>query len=711
MLTAALRLLCRLLFRVRLHGRVQLPQNGRLLLVANHESFLDGLLIGAFLPFRATFVIHTSVLDNWFFRQCFRYIPHLAVDHASPLGIKQIIRLVESGTPVLIFPEGRITNTASLMKIYEGPGLVAARTGATLLPICVRGAACSRFGRLSPHFPRRWLPRVELWFAAPTRIDMPVAPTGRQRRKLAGDALRRIMQDSIAAANAPRTLFDALLDAIALYGRKRPIMEDVQKNHDSYGSLLKKSLALGRLLARTTPGNAPLGVLLPNGNATVCLIFGLSAQGRTPAMLNYTAGAEGMRSACRAAAIDTIVTSRQFVVAAGLGATVAALAPLRLVYLEDLRGHFRWHDKLWLMLYALRWPRRAASATDPDDTAVILFTSGSEGRPKGVALSHRAILANVAQIRAVIDFSPQDKFFVALPLFHSFGFTAGAILPLVSGARLFLYPTPLHYRVIPEIVYDRNCTVLFGTSTFLGHYGRLAHPYDFHRLRHVVAGAEKLHAEVRQQWMEKFGIRILEGYGSTECAPVLAVNTPMAHRIGSVGTLMPLVRYHLLAVPGIARGGLLHVRGPNLMRGYYTYDQPGVLLPTRSQLGDGWYDTGDVVDIDHEGFVHILGRLKRFAKVAGEMIALETVERIASLASPDHRHAACSQADRRRGECILLFTTDFALTREALLAAAHALGLPELAVARKIMIVAELPLLGSGKVDYVALKSIADAAS
>lgn len=295
---------------------------------------------------------------------------------------------------------------------------------------------------------------------------------------------------------------------------------------------------------------------------------------------------------------------------------------------------------------------------------------------------------------------------MVLPLFHAFGFTCGAIMPLVAGSRLFVYPSPLHYRVIPEVIYDRGCTVLFGTSTFLGNYAKFANPYDFYKLRYVVAGAEKLNEEVRRTWADKFGIRILEGYGATECAPVLAVNTPMANRQGSVGTLIPGLESKLEPVPGIATGGLLSVRGPNVMLGYYLHENPGTIQAYR----EGWHSTGDIVHIDEDGFVFIQGRVKRFAKIAGEMISLETAEAIANQASPRHQHAAATQTDPQRGENIILFTTDSDLSRELLVSSAKESGSPELAIARKIVVVAALPLLGTGKTDYITLKNMAETA-
>lgn len=704
MIATLLQFICRIVFRVEVNGIANLPKQGKLLIIANHESLLDGLLLGLFLPIRATFVVHSTVLNSWLFRQILSLTPYLAVDPTSPLAMKKVIKLLEAGKPVVIFPEGRITQTGSLMKVYEGPGFVAAKTGAMILPVRIDGAARSYFSRLHGEHPKKLFPKVNITILPTRHIAIPQAPTAKARRRLAGDAMRREMQNMLFNSTQTNTLFTAFLDAIAIYGRNTVLVEDMRQVEESYGELLKKTLALGKLAKKITQPHENVGVLMPNLTNTICLIFGLSAFARVPAMLNYTAGSAGIQDACTAASIKNIISSREFIKAAKLEAVIADLQGVRVVYLEDLAKQLSLLDKVWLMGFALWLPKLATSTSVPSDPAVVLFTSGSEGKPKGVVHAHSSILANIAQIKSVIDFSMQDKFMMVLPLFHAFGFTCGAIMPLVAGSRLFVYPSPLHYRVIPEVIYDRGCTVLFGTSTFLGSYAKYANPYDFYKLRYVVAGAEKLNEEVRKTWSDKFGIRILEGYGATECAPVLAVNTPMASKVGSVGTLLPGLEPKLEPVPGIKHGGLLSVRGRNVMLGYYLYNNPGVIQRT----ADGWYSTGDIVEIDDDGFVFIKGRVKRFAKVAGEMVSLETVENIANLASPAYQHAATTQVDAQRGESILLYTTDGNLNREQLSNGAKELGSPELAIARKIIVVNELPLLGTGKTDYVALKNMAE---
>lgn len=509
--------------------------------------------------------------------------------------------------------------------------------------------------------------------------------------------------------HSDETLFSALVAAMRRYGRNTSgKWEDQKPGSYSYGDLLKMTLALGRLAGKVTTTGEHVGVLMPNMASAVGLMIGLSAFGRIPCMLNYTAGAEGMQSACEAARIQTIMTSRIFLTKAGLNEQAGALRDVRLIYLEDLRSRFGLLDKIWLMGYALWLPLAAVPRRDPQEPAVVLFTSGSEGKPKGVVLSHRALLANVEQVRHRLSIGPDDTVLNALPIFHSFGLTAGTLIPLLSGARLVLYTSPLHFKVIPELVREKRCTVLFGTSAFFNHYARNAEADDFRTLKYVVAGAEKLADTVRQTWHDKFGIDILEGYGATETAPVLAVNHPENNRPGTVGRLLAGVEAKIVPVPGIEQGGELHVRGPNIMSGYYRHDAPGVLEPPRSEAGEGWHNMGDVVALDADGYVSIQGRLKRFAKVAGEMVSLEVVEAIARAASGEAMHAATCVSDASRGELIVLFTTDSELSRDQLAAAARGLGYPEIAVPKRIRAVEALPLLGTGKVDYVALKGAAN---
>lgn len=703
------RVVARLLFRVRISGQLEdLAQHKRLLVIANHESFLDGVLLGLFLPLDPVFVVHTTIARRPILRLYLSLVDYLAVDPTSPMAMKSVIRLIESGRPVVVFPEGRITLTGSLMKVYDGPAFVAAKTGATLLPVRLDGASRSYFSRLSGKHPRRLFPQITLSIQPLTQLPMPQGLTAHERRRKAGEGMRKLMQEMIFASRPRQTVFEALCDAGNINGWNRYLVEDVKQVEYRYQDILKMALFLGRVVSRHTQPREHVGVLLPNLAPTLGLFFGLNAQARVPAMLNYTAGLEGMQAACTAAQIRAIVSSRAFITQAHLEDKIAGLQGVRVLYLEDLREQASLGDKLWVALWAQHFPRWVMQHSGPEDAAVVLFTSGSEGVPKGVVLSHRALLANVAQVRAIVDFSVYDKILNALPLFHSFGLMAGGLLPIISGASVFLYPSPLHYRVIPELAYDRNCTVLLGTNTFLGNYAKNAHPYDFYRLRYVIAGAEKLSESVRNTWFEKFGLRIFEGYGATETAPVIAVNTPMAYRSNTVGQLLPGVSGQLFPVPGIERGGVLHVSGPNVMSGYLRVEKPGVLQAPSSEAGEGWYNTGDVVEIDDDGFVRIVARVKRFAKIAGEMVSLESVEKLAINASSAGQHAASTQSDAARGENVVLFTTDPALNREALQEAARAGGWPEIAVPRKIKLVPELPLLGTGKIDYVSLKKWAE---
>jgi acyl-[acyl-carrier-protein]-phospholipid O-acyltransferase / long-chain-fatty-acid--[acyl-carrier-protein] ligase len=698
------RAVLRVLYRVEVHGiehaRAAFP---RAVVAANHSSFLDGMLLGAFLPGDPLFAVDTFIARQWWARPFLAFTRWMPVDPTNPLSIRAMIRAVEAGSTCFIFPEGRLTTTGSLMKVYEGPAVIAERSGAALVIARIDGAERTPFSRLTGKVRQRWFPKVYVRLLPPRRLSVPEHVTGRAKRAALKRALGdKMVQSVFATADVSTTLFDALLAARALHGGGHVIADDIDQQPLTYSSLVTSSYALGGVLAAQTRAGERVGVLLPTSRAAVVTFFALHAHGRVPAMLNFSTGAASSLAACRAAEVALVLTSRRFVERAKLEALVEALSTqARVVYLEDLRGRIGVAAKLAARLKAMRskpvgLPHRA------DDPAVVLFTSGSEGTPKGVVLSHRNLLANRHQLASVVDFNPRDLVFNALPVFHSFGLTGGLLLPLLSGVRVFLYPSPLHYRTVPELVYGLNATIMFGTDTFLAGYARVADAYDFYSIRYVFAGAERVKPDTVRVWFEKFGIRILEGYGATETAPALAVNTPMHYRAGTVGRLLPGIGHRLEPVPGLETGERLFVRGPNVMLGYLRAERPGVLEPPP----DGWYDTGDIVVIDADGFVTIKGRAKRFAKVAGEMVPLGAVEEFVARLWPKGQHAVVAVPDDKRGEQLVLVTDDATPTRAAMIAGAREQGVPEIFVPRAITRVATLPLLGSGKLDYVEIAKL-----
>jgi acyl-[acyl-carrier-protein]-phospholipid O-acyltransferase/long-chain-fatty-acid--[acyl-carrier-protein] ligase len=615
---------------------------------------------------------------------------------------------LKKGRKVVIFPEGRLTVTGALMKVYEGPGAIAQMAKARVLPVRIDGALYTPFSRMRGKLRLRWFPKITITFLPPVKFDPPEGIRGAALREHQADKLYDVMTDMVfRTSNIERTLFEALLDARHTHGRGHVVLEDIQRNPASYDRLVMGSFILGRRIAEMTPGQRHVGVLLPNATGCFVTVFGLHAFGRVPAMLNFSTGAVNMAAACTAAQVSTIVTSRRFIEAGNMEEDLKVLGQARkIIFLEDVREGLKLNDKLYGLFarfFSATALRMSGAERDPNAPAIILFTSGSEGLPKGVVLSHRNLHANRFQAAARIAFTASDVVFNALPMFHAFGLTGGALLPVLAGVRTFLYPSPLHYKVVPELCYETNATVLFGTDTFLMGYARNAHPYDFFNVRLVVAGAERVKPETREAWMEKFGLRILEGYGATECAPVLAVNTPMHFRTGTVGRLLDQIQHRIEPVPGIEEGGRLHVKGPNVMLGYLRADNPGVI----ETPSDGWYDTGDIVKIDDDGFVTIMGRAKRFAKIAGEMISLALVETKLAQVLPDAQHAVVSVPDARKGEQLVMFTTDATIDARRTADALKVLTTPALLVPRTVIALPELPLLGSGKTDYQTLNRLA----
>jgi acyl-[acyl-carrier-protein]-phospholipid O-acyltransferase/long-chain-fatty-acid--[acyl-carrier-protein] ligase len=701
--------LFKLAYGLEVKGLENLPQPGeRAILAPNHVSLLDAPMLHAVLPSRSTFAIDTGMANTWWVKPFLKLVDAHPIDPTRPLGARSLINAVKAGEPLIIFPEGRVTVSGGLMKVYDGTAMVADKADAKVYPVRIDGPERSPFGYMRAGETRKsWFPRCTITILPPVKLEIDPALRGKARRQAAGAALQDVMVNAaVSTANIDQTLFSALAEAKATRDTGKPAVQDPLGTKLSYRKLILSAQVLGRCLAPMAPQGAAVGVLLPNSAGVAVTFFALQTIGRVPAMLNFSAGAKSLLAACAAAKVELILTSRAFIEKARLDDVLAQLAAVaRIVYLEDIRKEITFADKVAGMLLGTR-EQVIRQAGDP---AAVLFTSGSEGTPKGVVLSHRNILANAVQSLTRVTANGDDKVFNVLPVFHSFGLTAGLIMPLTAGIPVYLYPTPLHYRIVPELIYGTNATILFGTDTFLNGYARAAHPYDFHNVRLILAGAEAVKDRTRQIYMEKFGVRILEGYGVTETAPVLAINTPLANKTGTVGRLSPLMEARLEPVAGIdadapgQKVGRLLVRGPNVMLGYFRAEHPGVLEAPK----DGWHDTGDIVAIDAQGFIAIKGRAKRFAKIGGEMVSLAAVEAAAADIWPAVLSVVVALPDQRKGERLVLMTTDKAATRDAFQRYARAKGLPELMLPSEIQIVPAIPLLGSGKPDMVAALALA----
>lgn len=700
----ALSILYRCLFRVQVKGLDNLNKvrSPNVVIALNHVSFLDAGIALSLLGRDPVFAVDTAMAQKWWVKPFLRMTRALPIDPLKPMATRTLIHAVQSGETLIIFPEGRITVTGSLMKVYDGAALIADKSDAVVVPVHIDGLEQTPFTRLNKEqVPRRLFPKVTVTVMEPVKLNVDPALRGRKRRQAAGAALYDIMSDMVYRTfPTGRTAFQALVDAAELHGKNRVATEDPVSGELSYKRLLIGAAVLGRKLVPLAEVGKTLGVMLPNANGAVVTLFALMSAGRVPAMINFTAGATNILAGCRAAGVDTVLTSRAFVERGRLEPLVQALEKeVRLIYLEDVRAGVTLFDKL----RGLFGYRKPLVPRKPDDWAAVLFTSGSEGMPKGVVLSHRNILTNAAQAKARIDFGRTDKVFNVLPMFHSFGMTVGTVLPLVSGVRIYLYPSPLHYRTVPELIYGINATIMFGTDTFLNGYARAANPYDFRSIRYLLAGAEPVKESTRRIYLEKFGLRILEGFGVTETAPALALNTPMFNKFGTVGRLLPGMEARLEKVEGVEEGGRLFVKGPNVMLGYLRADNPGIL----ERPPQGWHDTGDIVAIDEQGFVTIKGRAKRFAKVGGEMISLAAVEMLAADEWPDAVCAVVAVPDARKGERLILYTNKKDANRGDFIAIARARHASELMIPAEVIYMEKLPMLGSGKVDMLTLQKMA----
>ncbi len=694
----------RVVHRFKITGLDKVPRSfDKLIIISNHASLLDGLILWAWIDLPMKIIVNRGRAQEWLLRPFMQNRFTVPTDTMNPYALKEVIEEVNEGIVLLIFPEGRITRTGNLMKIYEGAGFVAYKTGARILPVYLDGSFNTVFSRKQGG--GRFFTPIRMTIGdlhEPITVDH-LPP--RERKKLAAETIYEILCSlRYTVHDQPSTLGREFILGCRRNG-KRPVYKDALGTAVTYKKALRGAFALGSHLSRLPEKN--VGILLPNLTITALLFWALQIFRRTAVFLNYSVGPGALTHAMDLAELDLVITSRQLLERMKLD--VGLFDGRRVIFVDELKDAVSLKDKL-TGLFLARFPHTflRTAPTEPKETAVILFTSGSEGTPKGVCLSHENILSNIHQMSSRIDIQQDDYFFSALPIFHSFGLTIGAILPVFSDTRAFLYANPLHYRIIPEIIYDEACTIVMGTNTFLNGYARKAHPYDFHTMRYIYCGAEGLTDTVFNTYAKKYGVRVMSGYGATECSPVVTMNSALQHEYGTVGKVLSGIQYKLVPVTGIDSGndsvGRLFVKGKNVMKGYLKNDKANHKYLVEDQ---GWYDTGDIVEITPTGYLRIVGRLKRFSKISGEMVSLTAVEdALTGMFGERKDIAVVAVPDEKKGEQLVLITTYKDAHLKEVREKIRGKGLSDLACPREIIYMREIPKLGTGKVDYVKLNAL-----
>ncbi|MGI6655784.1 MAG: AMP-binding protein [Desulfobulbus sp.] len=587
---SVLRGLCRLLFRVDYSAPSQAFAAPRLLIIANHESLLDGLLLVLFLPVDPVFLIHSHWVAKPWMRPLLRFVDYLAVDPANPLAMKQVVQLLERGRPVVIFPEGRITRTGGLMKVYEGPAFLAAKTGACLLPVHLEGTLYSILSRKGCGWRRQLLPKIRITVQSPIAMPSSEGHSFRQQRARAAQTLLDGMQNMLAVVRPGIGLFAAAREAARLHGWRRACLEDAFQGRITVRALFAAALLWGQNLETITGPGERVGLLLPDTLFAAALVLGLSRYGRVPVLINSTTHADNLRAVCIAAGLRRIICPGSVREQCGLNS--ASLPGVELLDPDRIRDSLTSRFRL---------------GPPPSELSeLVLFPEPQN--PCGIALSHEALLTTIARIRAVLPITAKESLFNALPLCTPMGLV-GTLLALLTGAGLVLpphAPSTARNRTIPELVYDRDCTILLADPDQLADSAACAHPYDFHGLHHVLAIGAAPETALQHQWCEQFGLRLLHGYSCTTAAPLVALNTPIQYRAGTVGRLLPGLSARIVPTPGAPLGGgRLQIRGPGLISGLLSPEAPGIVQPPPSE--SGWRDTGTLAHLDADGFITLSG--------------------------------------------------------------------------------------------------------
>jgi len=713
MLNAILIFFLRALYgpKVKLGNLDELLSGGeRVLLMPHYASYLDPILFSLFTPHKTMLLATPSMTRRRLFKLLKARIRHMEVDFNDPFAVKRVCALWEKEQCLILFPEPEPTTNGIFMKLHETAAAIADRSDAWIMPARAVNAQYTGFSRLTDGIcPRLPLKKAITITLAAAKAEKPARTADKaiaKRRHIVELQCERLMRNvMMETAWRKMPLLDSMLETRKLWGGRHTATIDPGSGKTTWNGLITRIFVLRGLFEPIKKPGERVGIMLPNSTTTLAAIVAAQACGIEPAMINYSMGSRSLTAACRIANVTQIVTSSRFLEEGKFQALADALATegIKIITLEPLVNNLSAWQKLRAAAAAAtaKGTPEAERERAAEKTALVLFTSGSEGTPKPVALTFLNVQANTAQVRMTLDFTSRDVMLNIMPMFHSFGLGTGALMPLGAGMPVAFYPTPLHFKKIPQYAYETKATILLGTNAFLAGYGKNASNMDFFELRYAICGGDKLQANTSKLWLERFGIQALEGYGVTEASPVVGVNTRGKNRPGSIGKLLPLIECNLSPVDGVEDGGRLVIRGPNIMKGYIKED--GSIQPPPEE----GYDTGDIVSIDADGYIFIKGRAKRFAKIGGEMISLAQVEQVAGEIWPEIPHAVVGVLDETRGEIIVMLTEKENPDRDELRRAMAAKGLPELAIPKKIIHVEALPKIGVGKTDYTAAAKIA----
>ncbi len=679
---------------------------GGTLIIANHTSLIDGIVLSVTFGEKLAFAVNTDVTKKFWVKPFLRMIKFFPVDNTNVMVVKSIIDEIKKGQKIVIFPEGRITTTGGLMKVYPGPAVIADKSNADILPICIEGTQYSDFSYYGAKTKTKHQRKIKLTVLPPRKLDVNRSLSDNRRRNIAITKLYDIMCEMKFASNfADKTIFESLIDSLSLVGAGKEILEDIDRNPVELGSFLKEIFALAHKIKKQTEVKEYVGIISANTKDAIEAFFALSALDRIPAVLNYTETSENILFDIKNVGIKTVYTTKFFVENYKLHELIKTLIGngIKIIYVEDVKKSMTIFNKIYAY-FVSKFPKtyykNICRNFDINSPAAVLFTSAFKGKSKAVVLTHRNIQAQRAQLSAVMDFGVLDKFFNAMPIFSSLGFVAGTLLPLLRGIKVFIYHSPLHYKMVSELVYDTNSTVILGTDTFLNGYAQNANPYDFYSIRYVISGMEKLKEETVKIWEENFGKRIFEAYGTAETASTISINTPMYFKQYSVGRMLPSVECRLESTSAFVGASHLWVKGPNVSNYYIENEQ---LISTENNKN--WFDTGDIVEIDRDGFVFMKGKSKRFTKVNGESISLTELEFRISNIWQDYKHALIAVVKNNKKE-IVLFTTKQNADLGELLNVAEEQKTEDFIIPDRVFIMEKLPITGTGSPDYVKLQEI-----